>query len=130
MRWPGHLPEGRERHEIGITMDLTASLTRIAGGARPKLDGIDLLRVISAPAAPAVRPLFWRQRRGKQTWSAVRHGPTKYLREAQGEKTSEYLFDVEQDPAEKENLLATRPAEADRLKKLLADWEGEVRPSR
>ena len=49
---------------------------------------------------------------------------------SRGGAADEFLFDLVADPAEKDNLLATRPAEAERLKSLLAAWEREVKPVR
>ncbi len=60
----------------------------------------------------------------------MREGDLKYIRDRNGEKTTEYLFDLASDIAEKHNLLASRPSDAARLKKLLAQWEQEVRPVR
>jgi N-acetylgalactosamine-6-sulfatase len=132
VRWPGQLKPGTESPQPCLTMDLTASLLR-AGGAEltgRTLDGIDILRHVEDGAADIPRRMFWRARRGERTWKAARDGSLKYVRQADGDKVQEWLFDVIADPAEKQDLLARRPDDAARLRKLLVAWESEVRPAR
>jgi len=126
VRWPGVLPAGTENATVAATFDLTASIARAAGvtPARP-WDGVDILG-----AKAPTRTLFWRQRRGDNTWRAVRDGSRKYVSQAKGSKLEEYLFDLDRDPGEQTNLLTEQPSEAARLKKLLANWETEVKPPR
>ena len=76
------------------------------------------------------RTLFWRARRGERTWRAVRDGGLKYISRTDAKGTRTYLFDLDRDPAEKANLLATRDDDAQRLQRLLAAWEERVRPAR
>ncbi len=133
VRWPGHIARGHVSDQVCITMDFTASIARIAGAApsvgRP-FDGIDILRLLEEghPAQP--RTLFWRGRRGQRTRWAVREGDLKYIRQRDGARTSEYLFDLAGDIGEKHNLLRTRLQDAEHLRALLADWERRVRPQR
>ena len=125
-RRPGVLRPGTVSDRVGITMDLSASIVRLAGARPPRpFDGVDLFS-----EAPADRPLFWRARRGTLTWRAVRQGPLKYLSKQDGAAPEEHLFDLDRDPAEKADLLAARGADVARLKALLAAWEIEVRPVR
>jgi cob(I)alamin adenosyltransferase len=74
--------------------------------------------------------MFWRARRGVETWRAVRDGTLKYVSRHNGDRVQEHLFDLARDPAEKENLLTRRPDDVARLKRLLVAWEQEVRPAR
>ncbi|HUT34383.1 MAG TPA: sulfatase-like hydrolase/transferase [Planctomycetota bacterium] len=130
-RWPGALPKGVVSHQPCITMDLTASLARAAGVTPPRpFDGMDILGHVGAGAKDFARTLFWRARRGERTWRAVRDGSLKYLSRQDGEKLEEWLFDLEADPAEKNDLLAARPGDARRLKGLLGDWEKQVQHRR
>ena len=87
------------------------------------------LASISA-ATDRARTLFWRARRGQRTWRAVRDGNLKYLTRQDGDKIEQHLFDLAADPAEKTDLLADRPADADRLRSLLTKWEQEAKPRR
>jgi arylsulfatase A-like enzyme len=114
-------------------MDLTASIAAAAGvppGRHPPLDGLDLLGRVAAGRPTVARDLFFRNRRGERTWRAVRSGDLKYLSRTDGDAASEWLFDLAADPAEEHDLLAARPADARRLKALLAAWEKEVRHTR
>jgi N-acetylgalactosamine-6-sulfatase len=132
-RWPGRLPAGAVSEQVGITMDLTASFARVAGAMAPSespWDGEDVLARVAAREPPTPRTLFWRGRRGENSWWAVREGDLKYVRRMQAGETKEWLFDLAADVAEQDNLLAQRPADVQRLKQLLARWETEVRPRR
>jgi len=132
-RFPGVLPRGKVVDEPVITMDLTASILA-AAGARPAkglpLDGVDVLAPVRRAQPIPERPLFWTARRGERTWRAVRDGTLKYVTRRDGEALEEWLFDLAADPAEKADLLARRPADARRLKALLAEWWKQVRPER
>lgn len=130
-RWPGVLKAGQTTDRVGITMDLTASLARI-GGAKPgrEFDGVDILRDVAESNRAQKRTLFWRQRRGDNTWKAVRDGNLKFVVQISGGAATEYLFDLEYDPSEKNNLLPERPGERKRMQDLLAAWEKHVAPTR
>lgn len=133
VRWPEVLPQGRVTDQTAITLDFSKSIIRVAGAEVPPdrpLDGVDILQQIEEGGPPQPRTLFWRQRRGERTWRAVRDGWLKYLSLRDGDRFQEYLFDLETDPGEKNNLLASRPDDAGRLIQLLADWEKEVHPRR
>jgi len=130
VRWPAVLMTGTEYPHPAATFDLTASIAR-AAGVKPDrpFDGVDILRCITE-GRPPQRDLFWRQRRGERTWRGVREGGLKYVSETVGDKVEAYLFDLDADPAEKNNLLASRPADVARLKEKLVAWEQKVKPVR
>jgi arylsulfatase A-like enzyme len=133
VRWPGVLPAGAENDVPALTMDLTASLVRVAGAEPPKdrpFDGIDILRHLETKQPAPPRALFWRARRGERTWRAVRDGALKYVSRTDGGRIQEHLFDLARDPGERDDLFARRPEDGARLKRLLTAWEVEVRPTR
>jgi N-acetylgalactosamine-6-sulfatase len=133
LRWPGVLPAGAVSDQVGITMDLTTSFARAAGVSAPPdrpFDGVDLVTPLAARQPPLPRTLFWRGRRGDNTWWAVRDGDLKYVRRAQGGAVTEWLFDLAGDVAERNNLLSERSNDVGRLRSRLAQWENEVRPRR
>ncbi len=76
------------------------------------------------------RTLFWRARRGQRTRKAVRDDFLKYIRLQEGDDVKEYLFDLERDPAEKNNLFSERKEDVQKLKILLKSWEQEVKHKR
>ncbi|MDE0739674.1 MAG: sulfatase-like hydrolase/transferase [Planctomycetota bacterium] len=127
MRWPGRIRPGTTSSQVCATFDLTRSILNLAGAKVPaeQLDGFDLVDHITENRKDFARTLFWRGKRGERTWSAVRSGDLKYVRKVEGE-TSEWLFDLASDIAEKNDLGRSRPQELKRLKKLLADWEKDV----
>lgn len=132
-RWPSVLPKLFVSEQPCVTMDFSASIVRAAGIEPPQnrlFDGIDILRLIETSQPIQKRTLFWRARRGSQTRKAVRDGSLKYIHLQDGNDIEEYLFDLEQDPAEKNNLLSKREDNVKRLKILLKNWEEEVKSKR
>jgi N-acetylgalactosamine-6-sulfatase len=126
------LPAGKDSDLVGITMDLTASLARVAGAAAAKdrpFDGVDILHFVEKNQPLPPRTLFWRARRGDRTWWAVRDGDLKYVARKDGARKEEYLFEISRDPGEKNNLLAHRNEDAARLRRLVTAWEKEVQPA-
>jgi N-acetylgalactosamine-6-sulfatase len=133
VRWPGKLPADQTTDQVGITMDLTRSLTRIAAAKAPAqpFDGIDILERLEKQQPILERTLFWRARRGEGTWWGVRAGSLKYVARQNGAKIKdEHLFDLGRDPAEANDLVVQRGDDVSRLRVLLTAWEKEVRPAR
>jgi len=114
-----------------MTMDFSRSIVR-AARAKPSrpFDGIDILESIEAGRPVQPRTLFWRIRRGTWTRKAVRHGNWKYIALENGTEVQEHLFNLGIDPQEKDNLISGNKEMAVELKRLLRDWEREVRHSR
>jgi len=132
-KWPGVLPEGVVSNQPCITMDLSKSVVRAAGAKPPKnrrLDGIDILRLVETNQPIQKRTLFWRARRAERTSKAIRNGSLKYIRLQEGDDVKEYLFDLQQDPREKNNLFSVKKEDVRRLKILLEGWEEKVKPKR
>ena len=132
-KWPGVLPAGLVSEQLCMTMDFSASIIR-AAGTRPPLDrpfdGIDILQKIQTKTPVQERTLFWRARRGPRTRKAVRSGSLKYIYQQNANEVKEYLFDLKQDPAEKNNLTREHEEDVKRLKMLLKKWEDKVKHKR
>jgi arylsulfatase A-like enzyme len=123
IRWPGHVAAGRVTGQVGITMDLTASILAATGAAVPAgtdLEGMDLMPLLSGGAREVERTLFWRVPALKQR--AVRSGDWKLVVDG----PSALLFDVRHDVGERNDLAAARPDVAARLWALLRAWEQRV----
>jgi len=124
-RWPGVLPAGKTLNQVSLTMDLLPTCLA-AIGARPprdrKLDGVDMLPVMTGKAAPFARTVFWRFKRAKSVRKAVRDGDLKYV----VDDGREELHNFAGDELERKNLLPDAAGEAKRLKAKLADWERDV----
>jgi arylsulfatase A-like enzyme len=63
IRWPGRIPAGTVSAQVGMTMDLTASI--LAATATPvpsdaRLEGINLFPILQKEAPEVERTLFWR----------------------------------------------------------------------
>lgn len=132
IRWPGHIQPNTVSQQVSATFDLTCSFLRLAktDTAADRLDGYDIIGHVAERRDDFPRTLYWRGRRGDRTWWAVRDRDLKYVRKTEGGRTDEWLFDLASDVGEKNNLYETNATEANRLKKLLSDWEAEVKPLR
>lgn len=140
IKWPGHIKPGTVSDQVGITMDLTASIARIAHTTAPigrPFDGEDIIKYIETDRPVHPRILFWRKQRGERIARAVRSGDMKYLYAKQSDTTMKHhdkikegLYNLKKDPQEKNNLITKEPKELKRLKELLKYWELEVKPER
>jgi len=120
-RWPGRLPAGRTSAQTGIFMDLTRSILAATGTSVPpeaRLEGIDLIPILTGGQAPVERTLFWRT----QGQKAVRRGDWKLL--VQGEAA--YLFNLRADVGEHNDLARDRVDLIRTLRPLIASWEADV----
>lgn len=129
MRWPGgKLPAGRATRQVGITMDLTATILTAAGmlpAANYFPDGIDLAPMLRGERELVERTLFWRVGRSDRRQKAVRHGPWKYVFDGQ----LPMLFNLDTDVAERMDLGYRMPDKLHELEALLAAWEKEIAES-
>jgi len=124
IRWPGHIPAGRVSGQVGITMDLTASIlaaTRTPVPNDARLDGIDLFPVLEGRTPAIERTLFWRVV-GARPQRAVRSGDWKLLFDG----PRALLFNVGTDIGERNNVIGEYSEIARRLAPLLAAWEADV----
>jgi uncharacterized sulfatase len=118
--WPGHMPKGLVYDRPVIALDAVATALTAAGlPLDDAIDGVDLVPALTErQTADPHDALYWR-------WvgqAAIRVGDWKYL---QGDDRA-YLFDVNKDPSEKQNLIATHPERAASLKKKLLAWSQDL----
>ena len=124
VRWPAHIPANRVSHQVGMTMDLTATIlaaTRTSVPAEARLDGIDLLPVLEGKVPNVERTVFWRVS-GARPQSAVREGDWKLLMD--GDRA--FLFNLRTDIGERTNLVGVQSDIARRLRTKLTAWQEEV----
>jgi arylsulfatase A-like enzyme len=125
-RWPARIPARRTSPQVGITMDLTATLLAVTGASVPaeaRLDGADLTAVLEGKAPPFERTIFFRNTVGPQrTQRAVRRGDWKVL--ADGPNVM--VFNLREDPGERNDLARSRQDIARTLRPLIAAWEKDV----
>jgi arylsulfatase A-like enzyme len=124
LRWPGHIPPGRVTDQVGITMDLSATIVAVTNSPVPpetKLEGINLLPILEGRSPEVERTLFWRTESGRSQ-KAVRSGDWKLLIDG----TQELLFNVRTDVGERRDLAREHPETVARLRPLIATWEADV----
>ena len=125
VRWPGRIAGGKVLNQPGITMDLTASILAATGTAVPaeaRLEGMNLLPHLEGNVPEVERSLFWRTSAGNRQQKAVRHGDWKLVLD--GNHT--FLFNVRLDPGERQDLAARHQDVAQKLRRLLTDWERDI----
>ena len=123
-RWPGHIPPGGVSSQVGITMDLTASILAATGTAVPaeaRLEGINLFPALEGRVPEIERELFWRIA-GARPQQAVRAGDWKLLYDG----GRAMLFNVRTDLGERNDVMRERSEIARRLAPLLAAWQKDV----
>jgi len=124
VRWTDTVPAGRTLAQVAITMDLTATIVGLAGGATANsaFEGIDLMPFLRANAPPVERTLFWRVGKAPGQQRAVRSGDRKLMLDG----SKQLLFDVSRDPGERDDLAAQHPDRVRLLKGLIETWEKDV----
>ena len=123
IRWPARIPAGKVTGQVGITMDLTASVLAAAGAQLPSdlhLDGMNLFPILAGREPEVGRTLFWRSHPARPN-RAVRSGDWKLVLEPRP-----MLFNLRNDVGERDNLIASHPEIARRLGALLQEWEKAV----
>ena len=126
MKWPGRIRAGQVYGEPVSTLDILPTVAAACGvpttGAQP-FDGVDLLPYLKAEKAGAPHEaLFWKL----SGYSAARVGKWKlYLEPKRGIAK---LFDLEADPAEKNDLSAREPAIFQDLMARYAAWDQSLPP--
>jgi arylsulfatase A-like enzyme len=124
VRWPARIPKGRVSGQVGVTMDLTASILAATGTSVPaeaRLEGINLLPVLEGRAREVDRTIFWRVA-GARPQQAVRSGEWKLLLDG----GRAMLFNLRTDVGERNNLIGQRSDIARRLQTLVEAWQKEV----
>jgi arylsulfatase A-like enzyme len=125
IRFPGRIPAGRVSGQVGLTMDLTATVLAVTGTTVPadlRLDGINLLPILAGRSPEVERTLFWRTNAGGHNQRAVRSGDFKLMLDG----NTMLVFNVRTDLSERQDLAKSRQDVARRLRPLLAAWEQEV----
>jgi arylsulfatase A-like enzyme len=129
MRWPAKLAANQTYDEPVHHFDVYATAAAAAGAPMPddrKLDGVDLLPYLAGEASgPPHETLFWTQ----DNYRVVRHQGWKLQRSGPNDDFV-WLFDLNADPTERENLAADRPDKVRELDTILAAHLAEQVPPR
>ena len=131
MRWPARLAAGVTSSQVGITMDLTASILAAAGVTPPvsyRPEGVDLVGLLQK-GTTLERTLFWRLPAATGaagtpplTQRAVRRGDWKYV----DDRGQYFLFNVRTDPGERNDVAQQHGDLIRELRTLVARWEADV----
>jgi arylsulfatase A-like enzyme len=124
-RWPGRLPAGKTSAQVGITMDLTASILAATTTPVPpdaRLEGMNLLPVLAGGSPIVERTLFWRISVPTRQQRAVRMGDWKLL--IDGDDL--LLYNLRTDIGERHDLAMQRPDLVAKLRPLISTWEKDV----
>jgi len=125
VRWPGRIPAGSVSRQVGITMDLTASILAATGTPVPadaSLEGVNLFPILQGRAPALERTLFWRVSLGR-TQRAVRSGDWKLVLDGRP-----MLFNLRDDPGERRDLVGEQTTIARELQRKLEAWQKAVGP--
>ena len=125
MRLPGVIPDNSDSAIPAIAMDLTATILHVTGlgEVAESLDGMNLIPFLDEQNALRDRQLFWRANHyqfGRQR--AIREGRWKYLED----DSTQFLFDIDADEAERNNLYSEHTDVANRLRADLDAWESRM----
>jgi arylsulfatase A-like enzyme len=125
LKWPGHIPAGKTSPQVGIVMDLTATIlaaTKSPVPADARLEGIDLVPLLKDGAQRMERTLFWRVTGQARRQRAVRQGDWKLLLDG----GVPFLYNLANDAGERNDLANQRQDLVRKLLPLINAWEQDV----
>ena len=127
MRWPGRLTPGGVSHQVMSMMDYFPTLTGAAGvtpGNTLPLDGMNLWPSITGGKVAPRDDIFFAQGSGGKVRLSVHHREWKLVREApaSGGEGNNYLFRIDEDPSERNDLSAKNPRLVAELLRRIEDW--------
>ncbi|GAB3281256.1 sulfatase family protein [Parahaliea aestuarii] len=125
MRWPGHLPAGREVDGIVSYKDYIGTLVQLAGGDSSAKGRNDLLD--TARGMPVVdRPLFWESSNYfLNSWSALDAGGNWRL--TKSIDNSLFLFDLSEPGVERAVEVSEKPALVRQMRSDYRNWRTGLR---
>lgn len=121
IRWPGHIPAGREVNQVAGAIDLLPTLTDLAGIKRPEpkpIDGVSLKPLIMGQADSWPNRMIFSSLRKR-----VSVRTDQYRLSDKGQ-----LFDMTKDPGQRKDLSQQKPEVTRKLKQAVADWKKSVWP--
>lgn len=131
LRWPGHLQAGAQSAQVITAMDVFPTLSA-AAGVKPQnklpFDGQNLWPAITSGRAEPREDLFFGVEAGETTYLALRDRDWKLVRELASSGPRDYLFRIDQDPEEKNDLSAQRPDLVKQLAGRIEKWRALYPP--
>ncbi len=130
---PGKIPSGTVCHEIASTIDLLPTFAHLAGAEIPQnriIDGGNIWPLMSAKKNAATPHEAFYYYKGRKL-EAIRVGNWKlhFIRshKKQMEESGAELFDLDKDISEKNNLARDNPEIVIRLKKMMSEFDKELK---
>ena len=123
-RWPGHVPAGKTSAQVGIVMDLTATILAVTNSPVPaeaRLEGMNLLPLLETEQR-VERTLFFRYTLATRRQRAVRQGDWKLMLDG----ANPLLFNLANDIGERNDLANQRVDIVRRLYPLITRWEQDI----
>lgn len=144
MRWPGRTKAGVDVARLTRHYDLFPTLAEVAGAKVPEginLDGRSLLPLLKDPAAEwEKRYTFfhkgrWPKKGAGERWGKGDTNPDNAKGKSFAVRSEQWrldqkseLYDIDQDPGEKTNVIDQHPEVAKAMLKAYDGWWAEVRP--
>ncbi|MCB1224847.1 MAG: arylsulfatase [Verrucomicrobiales bacterium] len=137
IRWPGHIAPNSQLNEPAAHIDVLPTLLELCGLPRQRdpahpLDGISLARPLRGMRIALIpRPLFMHYSRSMEVMpdkGAVRTSQYRAVleRAKKGGKPAWQLYDMQADPAEKNDLVTAQSDELRRLTDAYSTWFSDV----
>jgi N-acetylgalactosamine-6-sulfatase len=129
-RWPGVIPAGKvDRTSVITAVDLLPTFIDVAGIELPKGydgDGESIVAALKGQRFQRNKPIFWQWRASRdhpEVWPhlGIRDGAWKLLINEDLGRTE--LYNIEEDWAEKTNLVAEHPEIVEQLTRQLHEWQ-------
>ncbi len=127
VKWPKQIPAGKTVDTPVAHIDVMPTLTAAAGAATPKgveIDGKNILPLIDDETSWPRKTLFWQNGH----YQVVRHGDWKLqMNDRPTDGLQTWLFNLEEDPTEQNNVSNQYPEKLKELQQLLADHQTSAR---
>ncbi|MDZ8117484.1 sulfatase family protein [Pontiella agarivorans] len=131
LHWPNGLQGGATYDLPVISLDIAATVVALGRGdtSGPEIEGVNLIPYINGEKKGVPHDaLFWRMQDG-QHW-AVRTPDAKYLLPRKQVSDSPMLFDMKQDPYERNNIVDLQPELRQKLAGLWNKWNAKNEPNK
>ncbi|MEM7213459.1 MAG: sulfatase-like hydrolase/transferase, partial [Pseudomonadota bacterium] len=134
IRWPGRVPSGRtDDNSVVAAFDLQPTVAKLTGISTPKgkvYDGLDRSSVLLGNPSGRSQPVCWEygvlgsispgKKEHKSPGLAMRLGDWKLLCQPDGSEPK--LFNLKQDPSERNNLTGRDPDRTKKMTAKLTSW--------
>ena len=131
VNWSGKIKAGSVCNTPVTSVDFFPTFVELAGGniaQYQKLEGESILPLCMGKKSVEERPLYWyfphHRKEGLSMGAVIRKGKWKYITDFENEK--EYLYDLENDIGEQNNLAEKHPEKVKELAANLKKWQKEV----